>query len=487
MENYDAVVIGTGIGGSAASAILAHAGLKILILEKNPRIGGSCSWYDKEGFRIDMGTHLFSRGNRGPLGEVTRRIGLGNPIRFVLKSRLAHIKGFGVDACMPATPLGLPFWAARLAYQTGMPPREAPAMARLFHDVARMSPEEIDAWNGRTVKEFIAGYTAHPQAVLWLSFLMVLYFVVPTDAASAGESIYCLQKMLRQFYLSYPVGGAGEIPRTYVGAAGKFGARLLTGVGARSVFVEKGAVKGVTLADGTKVRARAVVSTTSLKDTVGGLASRRHFPEEYLDMTEKLRGSFAGAQVKYALKKPLTKAGVIVGGAPLERPGPDWPGFDRILEEVGEGKVPGHFPVYAVVPTNFDADLAPRGSQIITACTIAPAEEKPDETASTALLEGLKKTMRTLLPGIDRQTIFRDDHSGAAIAGWIGKRGGAAITTGQTDRQVGAGRPPHHTPLRGLYLAGDCAGGRGIGTELAAESGMACADVVIRDLRSGVV
>jgi uncharacterized FAD-dependent dehydrogenase len=39
-------------------------------------------------------------------------------------------------------------------------------------------------------------------------------------------------------------------------------------------------------------------------------------------------------------------------------------------------------------------------------------------------------------------------------------------------------------PLPGLYLCGDGAGGRGIGTELAAESGMEAAKAIVRDVLS---
>jgi prolycopene isomerase len=56
------------------------------------------------------------------------------------------------------------------------------------------------------------------------------------------------------------------------------------------------------------------------------------------------------------------------------------------------------------------------------------------------------------------------------------------VSTGQTPDQVGANRPPVYTPVRGLYLAGCNAGGRGVGTELAAASAMECADRILADL-----
>ena len=54
MSDYDVVIVGSGIGGTISGALLAHAGFKTLILEKNTRIGGACNSYIKNGFTIDV-------------------------------------------------------------------------------------------------------------------------------------------------------------------------------------------------------------------------------------------------------------------------------------------------------------------------------------------------------------------------------------------------------------------------------------------------
>ena len=84
-----------------------------------------------------------------------------------------------------------------------------------------------------------------------------------------------------------------------------------------------------------------------------------------------------------------------------------------------------------------------------------------------------------MIPELEENTIFCDTWSVQTLAKWIGKSSGSAITTAQTPDQVGYRRTPHETPVKGLYLAGDCAGpARGVGTELACQSGMDCGDLV---------
>src|SRR5687767_15317499 len=87
-----AVVVGSGIGGSAATLLLADAGIPVTVIEKNRRIGGSCSGYEKHGFHIDIGTHMFCRGKKGPLGDVLRRVKADDAIRFVRTKDIAELR-----------------------------------------------------------------------------------------------------------------------------------------------------------------------------------------------------------------------------------------------------------------------------------------------------------------------------------------------------------------------------------------------------------
>ncbi|MHA1788388.1 MAG: FAD-dependent oxidoreductase, partial [Candidatus Helarchaeota archaeon] len=59
-KNFDAIIIGSGIGGSACAALLSAEGFKTLVLEKNKEIGGMCSSYKKQGFILDSAIHVFS-------------------------------------------------------------------------------------------------------------------------------------------------------------------------------------------------------------------------------------------------------------------------------------------------------------------------------------------------------------------------------------------------------------------------------------------
>ena len=42
-EKYDVIVVGAGVGGLTCRACLSKYGLKTLVIDKNPFVGGYCS------------------------------------------------------------------------------------------------------------------------------------------------------------------------------------------------------------------------------------------------------------------------------------------------------------------------------------------------------------------------------------------------------------------------------------------------------------
>jgi prolycopene isomerase len=490
VERRDVVVVGAGIGGTAAAALLAKAGLDTLLVEKNPRVGGSCAWYDKRGFRIDYGTHMFTRGERGPLGVALLRAGVADHVQFLRTSNLAEVRGPGVKLVLPAERWRLPRFCAEMVRQLRIPLRELPRVVRLFHDLLTMSRAEAEQWDARTIEEFVYRYTEHPRLFGMLGFLLGLYFILPPWEVSAGEAILCFQAMMRDNRLSYPRGGSGAIPRAFVAALERWGGSARTRAGC--VALEKRADGWrVGLKDGGEVIARAVVFTSSLPDLVRVVGAEK-LPSQFAARATTVRKSYVAVQAKIALPKKREEVGCVVGGWARDPAFDPWhitkDDYRRQFAALDAGQVPVVVPVYCPIPTNFDPTLAPPGAQLLTACAVAPTTDvkRPEDTRpharnDRAFVDALLRAMNALSPGAVDDALFVDTMGTEALAAWIGKSGGPAVSTGQTPEQSGARRPPVRTPLAGLYVAGDAAGGRGIGTELACASAMEAVAAVLAD------
>jgi prolycopene isomerase len=483
-----AVVIGSGIGGSAATLLLAHAGIPVTLVEKNRRVGGSCSGYEKQGFHIDIGTHMFCRGPKGPLGEVLRRVGRDGAIEFRRTRDISEIRmprhGKVMSLPVPAELHRMPAFAWRIARALELSPVEAMRAARLFTHILTMSEEEVLSWDGKTVEEFIAPFTDHAPTIGVFGFLLGLYFILPYWEVSAGEALWSFRRMARDNFLSYPKGGSIAIPSTYCRIAEGLGAEVRLGAGVRRVIVSDRKVQGVELSDGTILPADIVISTSSIRSTVRYLVGPEHFPESYVRRAEAIRGSYIAVQAKIALKKKLVTAGSIVGGVGehVDLFNVSTGDIKEMFDAVTRGEIPPVVPFYCPVPTNFDPTLAPPGQQLLTVCAVAPTSDVALKDPGPAWEESMLRTMRRVVPGIDENALFIDRFSVDFIEKWIGKEFGPAVSTGQTPGQVGARRPPVYTPITGLYLAGCNAGARGVGTELAAASAIECVDRILADL-----
>ncbi|MBC7173852.1 MAG: NAD(P)/FAD-dependent oxidoreductase, partial [Polyangiaceae bacterium] len=349
-DDFDVIVIGTGIGGSAAAVSLAHARKRVLVLEKNKRIGGSCSYYEKEGFHVDMGTHLFCRAEKGPLGDVLRRVGAPGAVTFK-RAFPGVLRGFDFDVTLSPSMLANSLSLVEAVRQANIPVAELPKAIRFFRTILTMRPREIEALDRVSMYEFILRYTQDPHIYILFNFLLGLYFILSPKDVSAGEAIWSFQRFMKDHALSYPRGGASAIPEAYLRIARRYGAKVHTRAGVKKVIVENGRTRGVETEDGTIHRAPVVISTAGLRDAVR-MAGTEHFSSTFLDRVKTLKGSQIAVQAKIGLRRPVIDAAWVVGGSPLRFPPgePTIETFNGYYDSVARGKVGAGVPIYCPIP-----------------------------------------------------------------------------------------------------------------------------------------
>lgn len=90
MENkYDIIVIGAGVGGLTASAILSRNGYKVLLLEKNPLCGGYSINFKRKGYIFDAVIHLVNGCDiNGLTFNILEKAGISTKIKFLTSSTL---------------------------------------------------------------------------------------------------------------------------------------------------------------------------------------------------------------------------------------------------------------------------------------------------------------------------------------------------------------------------------------------------------------
>ncbi len=459
MTDYDVIIIGSGIGGTGVGALLASKGFKTLLIEKNEFIGGRCSCYEKEGFKIDIGVHLFARTSKGPLTTILKSIGMEDAIDWVLV-RKPGPKWYYQEK----------LWSFPRELQTLVPESDYSNIMKLLRDVIRIKDtRELDTVS---FKSWLSNYSNNTLIHSFFSTVSSLYFVEPYYNVSAGEFVRCLSSLTKHLSVGYPRGGCLSIPLAYIQGIRKFKGEVKTGLLVKKIIIENETVQGVELDNGDFISSKIVISNAGIRETVNSLVGRIYFNKNYLEKIDKLKYSLSALCFKIALKKPITHYKMICAFS-SEDP-------EKRVKSILDGKVPDEVDLFIPVPSNFDPNLAPKGKQLIIAGTFVPREYF--EINRSRWINTSMKRLQKIFPELSENLLWIDVTTPKDIELMAGKEA-SVIGISQTTEQAGINRPSSILPIEGLYLVGGDAGGWGIGTELASQSAIECAEIILSKIK----
>jgi len=461
-ERYDAIIIGTGIGGAAIGALLAHAGKKILILEKNKEVGGRCTSYEQDGFTVDLGTHLFGVGAKGHIGEVLRQVEAPNALEWVtIKNSMMQIgrirKNYSRKTMMEVLPKG-----------------ESENIEKLFREAAAMPDQELDELWYVPLSEWVGRFTSDPLGQTLIESISSQYFALDMKDTSTTEFIKCFREVVSARSSAYPKGGCIAIPKAYIDIITKYGGKLATKAKAEKIIIENQAAVGVKVKGGSDYFAPIIISNADIKHTVTDLVGKEHFSVDYVQRIENLSWSYHLLSLKVALNEKVTDDQLV-----MYMPNNFYP-ILKISEEMWTGKVPELVGGMIVSPSNYDPSLAPTGHQLISFCTACPPKQDWKKWGK-ALLD----SFYAVYPEAEGKVLWHRLDTPDFINA-VGFEDGNTIGTGQTVNQVHERRPSVVSPLKGLYFSSAEAGGHGIGTELAADSAQELFAILVADKSLGI-
>ncbi len=291
-EDYDAIVIGSGIGGLASAAMLAkHGDKKVLVLERHYTPGGYTHVFRRPGYDWDVGVHYVGGMEPGStvrrllddisddqiqwadMGEVYDRVIIDGErydlpkgrrnLRDYLVSRFpaeeAGIDGY-FEAVHSATSGSLQFNAAK----TLPGPMAAVAGPLMRRDFLR--------WSDRTTREVLEELTDDQRLIGVLTAQFGDYGLPP------AQSSFAMHAMLVSHYFRggyYPIGGSAVFAESIIPVIERAGGMVLINAEVRRVVVEKGRAVGVEMAaDGHVIRAPIVISDAGVANTFARLLDR---------------------------------------------------------------------------------------------------------------------------------------------------------------------------------------------------------------------
>ncbi len=344
----------------------------------------------------------------------------------------------------------------RILSELGVAESERDSAKAFFEDVMKeRTDEEMAALEEVPATDYLSQFTSDPQFMVFISGIIGMHLTIAPKQASTSEFIYCFVTQAREQNLSYPIGGMGAMSRDYLDALARMGGEVRYNTEVKRIVVEDGKATGVETASGEIIGADMVISNNGIKESVE-LAGRHNFPDDYVKMVDGLRLSLAAVSVKYALDAEVVKPHFNYY----------FPPFDLLDRQVG---------VFLPVPSAADPGLAPPGCQLALAgAPTSPNLDDPAEAdaACEEVLDKIEATMQYLYPDIEEHVVWKLRTNTQYNANISGRKTGEVIGVAQNRFQVGKNRPGNETPVEGFYLVGADVGGRGVGTEMAADSAL---------------
>lgn len=466
-NEHDVIVIGSGIGGLTAAALLAKRGLKVAVFEQHFLAGGYCTSWERGvrppltsppnrggqrgGERLryvfDAGVHDVSGlGQRGPVRNMMRQLDIEEEVDW---KRMDH--EYDIDGVHIRIPRDPDLFAAKLGE---LFPSERESVKAFFDEMEHIYREmyaDVEKTGGvptgpRTVEGMLAYPAAHPHAYKWMDrpfgemletffqderlkrFLSALTGYLSDD--STVLTVGAMAPIFGYYFDGgyYPGGGSQKFADALVTVIEAQGGQVHLRTPVKRIAMEKSRATGVEVASGEIHRAKAVLSNADLKRTFIDLVGREHLPSKFARQLDAA--------------KPSTSAFMVFLGLDF-------------MPDVEPIAMTGEIGI--MVPSKVDDSLAPKGHAAVTLIKLIPQCEAADwdrkapgyTVRKRACADAMIAQAEKLVPGLHEHIVYRQEASPRTFERYAWTDSGSIY--GPT---WDSSRPPLKSPVPGLYLAG---------------------------------
>ena len=460
MAHPDVIVIGAGIAGLTAAALLARAGARVQVLERHTVPGGCASFYQRDGYRFDVGATLVSGfGPRGVHRRLFALLGMdvyAEQVEPAMVVRLPDetIVRYG-DARWPLErrrafgAAAEPFWheqerIADLAwdFSTRFPMLPVDlggvrALAQAF----RPRHTQLAFTIGRTVDSLFPPGD-HPRLRAFIDAQLLI--TAQADASSTDLAYGSTALDIAREGTFHLADGVSGIAVALARAVRRAGGEIAYGVAVAGIEHAKGSVSGVRLADGTIVHAPSVVAAIPIQN-VRDLLGDTH--ASALDRVPALTQRW-GAFMAYV----GVPAGVVPDDCPLHHQ--LLADYDRPM---GEGNTT--FFSFSALGETRRARGGGRAITISTHTDVAGWERAYADGSyaarKTAFARRLRAALERVVPGAWERAETIEFATPATFARYTGRLRGLVGGTPQVPATANLRALSHASGIAGLVLAGD--------------------------------
>ncbi len=287
-NNYDVIIIGSGLGGLTTANRMAYCGYKVLLLEHHHQLGGLATWFKRKGHIFDISLHGFPYGmvktckkywNREIMNSIVqlKNIVFDNP-QFSLKTTFDKndfTTLLNATFKIPRNVIDEFFTTvAKMNFYDDQSMTTRELFEKFFpsrNDVHRLLMEPITYANGSSLDDPAITY-----GIVFSNFM--------------NKGVYTFE------------GGTDKLIKMMVAELEKNGVTICTKARVEQIIVDHGKARGV-IAEGKSISAKVVISNSGITNTVFDLVDSSHFSPEFLEKINTIRVNNSSCQVYFGISK----------------------------------------------------------------------------------------------------------------------------------------------------------------------------------------
>lgn len=498
-DSYDVVIVGAGIGGITAGALLAKRGLDVIVIEQHYLPGGVCSTLKRKGIAMDIGAAmLFGWGeglspHRYVMNELEEdvymiphdcyyRIHFGDKsvtfwkdfdrffeeLNSAFPNKKEQLTGFYNHTLQVYKDMTATFMP--MSPDT-LPPKLALKML-LTHPIRT---RRIQKYMNTSLKDVLDLYVDDPQVENLFDLLIATCYCTKIEETPLMLTAPIVWEAFNGGAV-YPAGSPQMFPNALEKALEKYEGQILYRHMVEEIIIKDGAAFGVRLEDGTVINAGKVISDASIWNLYGKLIKPEHISKDRMEWAQSF--------------EPTLSCVLLYMGIKAEVLPEDTNAIEVFVEDLDNFTNDTYF---CYIPSIDDPSICPKGTHSMTVlCSTSEVEwPRPEDTEYRSddynkrkekFADRVLDVLETKFPNLKKSIITLDVATPATIERFTLKNYGNIGGPKQALGQHLLNRLKARSEFENLFCVGDSTV-MGEGVISATVSAVGAANMILKDLK----